>query len=193
MTSNITDFLIKRRSTAKLSDPAPIKTDVKKIIQCAMSVPDHGGLRPYRFVVIDGDTRRLFAKAMVASTIAEKGDVTPAIEKKIEAKAFLAPMQIAIIFNPKIDCKIPEWEQFATASCTGYAITIAASSLGYESIWKSFGYSSAMPIIEFLKMNPREKFLGWINLGSRCPNPLLARQLPDTSKYCTYLGDETSI
>ncbi len=37
--------------------PAPTDEQLNDILQAAMSVPDHGELTPFRFLIIEGDAR----------------------------------------------------------------------------------------------------------------------------------------
>jgi nitroreductase len=167
MANPIVEFLMSRRSSSRFTDIAPSKADVKTMIEAAMTAPDHGGLKPYRFVVVEGKQRDLFAAAMVSGATEKKGELPDPVHKKIVAKAFLAPMQIAIIFSPVDNLKVPKWEQFATASCAGFAITLAAHSLGYVTIWKSFDTGLGQKLRDLFKMNGEEQLLGWINVGKR--------------------------
>lgn len=159
------ELLLKRRSFSKFSDSAPSCEEILKIIELASTVPDHGGLKPYRFVVISGERRALFGQAMVAVAEEVRPDFNAELAKKIEAKAFLAPLLIAIIFSPVENTKIPRWEQFAAAACTGYALNLGAFHLGYAAIWKSFGLGVGEPIRKLFKMTKSEELLGWVNIG----------------------------
>lgn len=167
MAHSIVEFLMTRRSSSRFTDKAPSKADVKTMIEAAMTVPDHGGLKPYRFIVIEGNKRDAFAAAMVSGASEKKGELPDPVHKKIVAKAFLAPMQIAVIFSPVDNPKVPKWEQFASASCSGFAITLAAHSLGYATIWKSFDTGLGQNLRDLFKMSGEEQLLGWINVGSR--------------------------
>ena len=47
--------LTSRRSVKFLRAPAPKQDELEQILQAAMSAPDHGALRPWRFVLIRGE------------------------------------------------------------------------------------------------------------------------------------------
>lgn len=55
-----------RRSMKLLRAPAPKPDELAQILQAAMSAPDHGALRPWRFVKIQA--RQLAALPMWRST-----------------------------------------------------------------------------------------------------------------------------
>src|SRR5690242_15577911 len=54
-TMDALDLLLTRETALKLDAPAPSEADLDKIFQSAGRAPDHGRLRPWRFVVIKDD------------------------------------------------------------------------------------------------------------------------------------------
>ena len=108
------------------------------MVQAASTVPDHGELKPYRFVIVDtseGQTR--FGDALAAAGAQATPDLSPGLLDKLRKKAFAAPALVVVIAAPVAGHKIPVWEQTVTASCTGYALVLAAHALGLGAIWKS--------------------------------------------------------
>ena len=61
------DLLLTRESALKLDAPAPSEADLDKMFQSAVRAPDHGRLRPWRFVVIEADKRARFGDLMAES------------------------------------------------------------------------------------------------------------------------------
>lgn len=164
---NAYTFLAERRSAAILLEPAPSRAEMQKIFNVAGTVPDHGKLMPYRFVVFEGEGREKFAMGLVNA--ANENRPEPLEEKvvpKIKAKAYAAPLQVLIIFSPVQSDKIPDWEQMAAASCTGYALGLAANSLGFGAVWKSFAYDTGSELRALIDLKPQEKVLGWVNIGT---------------------------
>jgi nitroreductase len=158
-------WIVSRRSVDKLGDPGPSQADLTRILAAAGTVPDHGQLRPYRFVVITGEGRAAFGNAL-AEAARERKPETP--EPKLDAmraKAMRSPTSIVIIASPKPG-KIEIWEQVATASCTGYAIVLAANALGIGAVWKSVPFTKGKGITELFALAPTEEMLGWIHLGT---------------------------
>jgi hypothetical protein len=63
---------------------APVASDLETMLTVAASVPDHGGLRPWRFVVIEGEGKRRWADALEAGLVALRGiDQPDAVEKEL--------------------------------------------------------------------------------------------------------------
>src|ERR1700733_4712515 len=56
------------RSTAKsLTGPGPTPTQIARLLEAAGHAPDHGKLKPWRFVAVDGAERETFANAVAES------------------------------------------------------------------------------------------------------------------------------
>lgn len=160
-------FLQQRRSASLLQEPKPDRSQIEQILSIAGTVPDHGGLKPYRFVVIEGKAQDRFGEALVnAAEEGKKETLDEKVRPKIKAKAFASPLQILIIFSPLLPHKIPQHEQMAAASCTGYAMILGANALGFGAVWKSFAYDPGSQMQELLALKPQEKLMGWINIGT---------------------------
>lgn len=185
--SAIYSFLAQRQSAAILQEPKPDRKAVEDILQVAGSVPDHGGLRPYRFVVVQDEGRETFAAAMVNAAEEAKGQIEDKQRAKIKAKAFAAPMQIVIIFSPAPSEKIPEWEQMASASCTGYALGLAANALGFGAVWKSFGFEPGSLMRKTFRLKEGERVLGWVNVGTEKDRRSSPREKMDIARHAFFL------
>jgi nitroreductase len=158
-----------RRSTAALFPPAPSADEIAAILAVATSVPDHGALRPWRFVVVVGDARDAFGAALAEAA----REANPALDEgaieRIRSKAFVAPALIAVAARIDTAAKVPAWEQVASASCAGYAIALAAHRLGLGAIWKSAPVHEGAALEKLLDLTPDDRFLGWVNVGHTGP------------------------
>jgi nitroreductase len=183
------DTILGRRSTTRLVEPAPTPTQLDVVLQAAATVPDHGALHPWRFVVVSGDARRTFADALVAAARGDGPPLDERIHAKVSSKAFVAPMCVAVIASPTDDHKVPEWEQVASASCTGYAMALAAHAIGLGAVWKSAPFVDAPALRACFGVTGSERLLGWVNLGTRETDGELSRQVrADVADHVTYLA-----
>lgn len=158
------ELLMGRRSAPVLADPPPTEAELETILRAATTVPDHGSLRPWRFVVVSGEARARFGEALTKSILQARPDSPPEAMVKARLKAFVAPLYVVLISSPKED-KTPEWEQVVSAGLTGYAMLLAAESLGLAAGWKSSHHLGGDSLRQLLALGPAEKILGWINLG----------------------------
>jgi nitroreductase len=145
----------------------PTPADLDWILATAATVPDHGDLRPWRFAVSAGAGRDRFGAALVAGLHEARGeDVPEAMVNKMRSKAFAAPCAVVIIASPDTTSNVEVWEQVASASCTGYAMVLAATGLGYGAVWKSAAVLSTTPVRQLFGVGPDESLMGWVNLGT---------------------------
>jgi len=159
--------MLARRSVATFVEPGPSPQELELILAAAATVPDHGNLHPWRFVVVQGEGREPFGDALVASAVEATPELPVELREKTRRKAFLAPCLVALIASPVEPSKVPVWEQVVAASCTGYAIVLAADALGLGAVWKTASVLDGQPLRELLAMAEGEQLLGWVNLGHR--------------------------
>ena len=158
------DFLLSRRSSTALGAPGPTREELDQILRAAGAVPDHGLLRPFRFVLVEGDGRTELGNALAEAALERKPALTPAAQDAIRAKAFRSPTILVLVASPKPG-KVEIWEQHATAACAGYAITLAAHALGVGAVWKSVPFTRGAALTAALGLTDTEEMLGWIHLG----------------------------
>jgi len=148
----------------------PTPDDLARILTTATTVPDHGDLRPWRFAVSQGEARARFGDALVAGLVELRGDDLPgAAVAKMRGKAFAAPCAVLLIASPDPSSNVEVWEQVASASCTGYAMVLAATGLGYGAVWKSAAVLGSEAVRGLFGLGPDESLLGWVNLGTAAP------------------------
>ena len=125
----------------------PDQLTLTRILQAATTVPDHGGLHPWRFAVVSGPGKERLADALAAGVQLLQGPEVPdSVVAKMRGKAFAAPCTIVLIASPDTESNVPEWEQVASASCTGYAMVLAANALGLGAVWKSAAVLDTPPV-----------------------------------------------
>lgn len=180
-----------RRSTAALFPPGPSPDELEAILAVAASVPDHGALRPWRFVVVSGEARAAFGDALAEAATESTPGLDDGTRDRIRAKAFVAPALIAVAARIDTASKVPVWEQIASASCAGYAIALAAHQLGLGAIWKSAPFHEGVAIQKALDLSPDDRFLGWVNLGhTGAERPAELRPAPDLATLARRLDPD---
>jgi len=158
--------LLDRRSVKTFGADGPTAEQLDAILAAAVTVPDHGGLRPWRLVVVEGDARAHFGDALADAGRAARPDLPDPVADRLRSKAFVAPALIAVAARVDPEAKIDVWEQVASASCAGYAIALAADRIGLGAIWKSAPFRDGPLLRTLLDLGPHDEFLGWVNVGS---------------------------
>ncbi len=159
------EFLSSRRSATVLGAPGPTRAELALILAAAGAVPDHGLLRPFRFVIAEGEGRAQFGDALARTAAEYRPGMPPAGLEKMRAKAQRSPTIVVLIASPRAG-KIEIWEQSATAACAGYALVLAANALGLGAVWKSVPFTKGKALAETLGLGENEEILGWIHVGT---------------------------
>ncbi|MCU1390992.1 MAG: putative nitroreductase [Ilumatobacteraceae bacterium] len=181
--------LLTRQSVKALGDVGPTAAEIDAILHASVTVPDHGTLRPWRLVVVEGEARRAFGEALAAAGREANPGFTDELAERLRSKAFAAPTLIAVVARIDPDAKIAVWEQVASAACAGYAITLAAHQLGVGAIWKSSPHQEGEALRRTLDMGPADQFLGWVNLGQiPVERPTSSRAAVDLTPIVRHLG-----
>jgi len=58
------EALLTRRSPVQLKEPAPAGAALDSILRAGIHAPDHGKLRPWRFILLKGEARGRFGEIL---------------------------------------------------------------------------------------------------------------------------------
>ncbi|GEL18983.1 nitroreductase family protein [Pseudonocardia asaccharolytica] len=155
-----------RRSCPALTAPAPSADDLHALLTAACSAPDHGRLRPWRFIVIDTAALGPLGDAFAAGLAERDPGAGPDALDRIRAKAQRAPMIVVVVSSPVGHPTIPAWEQQASAACVAYGLVLAADALGYGAMWRTGWFGEAPKVRAHLGLADHEDVTGWIYLGT---------------------------
>ena len=126
------------RSTAKTcGDTAPSKEHLAIVLQAAVRAPDHGRLRPWRFMLIEGNQRRQFGDMLAASALRRVPGLSTGDLTRERDKAMRAPLIILVACRIVPGTKIPVIEQILAAGAAAQNILLALHTLGYAAAWKT--------------------------------------------------------
>jgi len=177
-------LLTTRYSSARLTEPAPAGEDLALIKQAALRVPDHGGLKPWRFVVFNGKT----ALTKLGDIFAEAAlEDNPGIAEDMLERArqlpLRAPMVIACIAKCREHAKVPVSEQVQSAACAVMAMQQAAFALGFGGIWRTGAYTQYEFVKQALGLGDDDEIVGYLYLGTCASEAALREPLPTSSYF----------
>lgn len=180
-------LLTSRRSTAPdaLSDPAPSGPDLETILQSAVAAPDHGGLRPWRFILIRGEARRRLGEVFAEATQARDPTADADTLTKQASKPLRAPLIIAVAARIDEDNpKIPAIEQLLSAGAAAQQIQLAAIALGYGAIWLTGPNAHDSAVAEALGLELDDRIVAFVHVGTASRTGA-ASQRPDPWEFTT--------
>jgi nitroreductase len=171
---NPIEFLIQRQSSpAKcLTEPAPSHDELHQLMAAAESAPDHGALKPWRFLVISGPSRDALGHLFVRALMQRAPETEHAQQERERERALRAPMLIAAIARLDHEHpKVPATEQLLAAGAATQQLMLAANLLGYGTIWLTGGRVYDRNVMTGLGLTPEEQLIGLINIGTAAPLP----------------------
>lgn len=151
--------VLTRRSRQTLNEPAPCDAEFAYLLGGAAAAPDHGSLRPWRWILLRGEDREALGESLASEAPPEQRD-------RIAGKTLRAPLMAALIFRPVAGHKVPEWEQMAAASSVAYGLMLLLHSRGYGSIWRTGRMCESGAARELLGLAPTERLLGSLDIGT---------------------------
>ena len=187
--TSLVDTLHHRASHAAntLVDPAPSAEQLADIISCAMSAPDHGKLRPWRFVVITGEARHRLGEALsIAATEADNA-VTAEKKSMIKSKPLRSPMIIACVTEiTENQPKVPVFEQILSTGAAIQQLQLGANDLGFGCAWLSGPFCNATPVKELLQAAEKDLVAGFVYIGTPS-HPAPQKPRPKAADHMVYL------
>lgn len=164
------DLLLTRDSAPRLTEPGPSEDDLRQILESAVKAPDHGRLRPWRFVVIPSDQRARFGEVMAESMRRRAPDSTADALQRERDKAMRAPVIVVVAARVQKGHKIPEIEQIAAVSAAAQTMMLAAPALGYGAMWKTGEPAYDPTVRTALGLQADDEIIGFLYIGTRSGN-----------------------
>lgn len=166
MNQTVLDFMLKRRSVLarQMSEPGPSEQQLETILTIATRVPDHKKLEPWRFLIIQGDTRKQLGEQF-AEIRRQQVELLPQQHQDIQQSFLRAPLVIAVIFSP-IEHRIPLFEQMLSTGAVCQHINIAAGAMGFASQWITGWSCEDQQAHQVLGLSEQEMVAGYMYIGS---------------------------
>lgn len=182
------DALLKRVSVTRLEEPAPDAAQREAIFRAALRAPDHGQLRPWRFLSVEGAARDALGELFARAVAEKQADAEPAVLDKALAKArampLRAPWLVVVIARLQAHPKVPPQEQLLAAGCATHGMLLAAHVQGIGAVWRSGELSYDASVKAGLGLAENEEIVGFLYLGTPQGEPRTPPQL-DPADFVT--------
>ena len=180
------EALHSRTSTAALAEPGPTPEQLRAILQAGVRANDHGMMRPWKFLIIEGEARKKFGAIMAEVMRAEKPDMSEAALADIATKPLRAPTIVAVVAATRPNPKVPQIEQILAAGGAAHLMTAAAFAIGVGSIWRTGSFTYARRTHEMLGLGADDHLVGFLYLGT--PKATKAPADVDVDAFVTHWG-----
>jgi nitroreductase len=157
-----------RRSTPSrlLGPPGPDEAQLRAMLECAVRVPDHGKLAPWRFVRIAGPARESLGEFLAARALERDPGAAPALVEKDRMRFRHAPLVLVVVARLTAGHKVPEQEQLLSGGALCLQLLLAADAMGFGAQWLT-GWPAYDPAVAArLGLAGNERVLGFIHLGT---------------------------
>ncbi len=166
------EALIGRVSPVELAEPAPDAETERRILAAALRAPDHGRIRPWRFIVVRGLAREQLGEAFAQSLKRRNPDAPPAAFERERLKAFRAPLVVIVAAKVAEHPKVPAIEQVLSAGAAAFSVQIACRALGFAAVWKT-GEAAYDPAVKrALGLEPADAIVAILYIGTAKAAPL---------------------
>jgi nitroreductase len=162
-------FLARRRSASAmtLTAPGPDDVELADLLRLAARVPDHGKLSPWRFVILRGPAKDVFAERITALA----SDQANPVKANAALRKLTRPPVCVAVISRYIPGEIPEWEQRQSASAVCMQMLLAAAAMGWGANWITDWYSYDPRALAILGVAEGEKVAGFLYLGTSSEQP----------------------
>lgn len=178
--------LISRISTPckHLGDPGPDRQQLLSLLAEAVHVPDHGRLRPWRFILIEGESRVRIGEILFRRVQEAVPEASATRLEKERTRFSFAPCIVAVVLNPVKGHKVPEIEQLLSGGAVCMNLLHAAHQAGFGAQWLTGFAAYDREVLAAVGVAENESLLGYIHIGTRMESPP-ERDRPDPAALLT--------
>jgi len=162
-----------RVSIPALGEPGPTPDQLQNILRAAARANDHGLMRPWKFLIVEGDARAKLGEVFVQA--AREEGVSPEKFADIASKTLRAPMIIIVVAAARPNPKVPDIEQQYSAASAAQLMAVAAHAQGLGSVWRTGDVAYKPRVKELLGLAPADHIVGFLYLGA----PKAQKPTPD--------------
>ena len=160
------DLLLNRCSAMTLHERGPDAAALELLLASAARAPDHGRLRPWRFIVIRDAAREHFGALLADQLRRVRPASSPEALERERLKAFRAPLIIAVAAVKDPRSGVPMIEQILSAGAAAQNILLAARALGFNAVWKTGGAAYDDEVKRALGIAPADALVAFLYIGT---------------------------
>jgi nitroreductase len=160
------EALMARMSPIELDEPAPDEAVERKLIEAALRAPDHGRLRPWRFLSVRGEGRKKLGEVLAFALKSRDPQAGADLLERERKKPLRAPLILVVAARIKANPKIPAVEQLLSAGAAAQNIMIASHALGFGAMWKTGDPAYDPGVKEALGLQVTDEVVGFLYIGT---------------------------
>jgi nitroreductase len=161
----VIEVLQRRVSAPRLGLPAPSMAQRDAILKAAVRAADHGHLRPWRFLFVEGEGLERLGELFVSAS-GGADSLTLEEQDRFRAMPKRAPLMCIAIAKCQQHPKVPEIEQLISAGAATQNLITAAFALGVGAVWRTGDLAYNDQVKLGLGLQEGEAIVGFIYLGT---------------------------
>ncbi|PKM21624.1 MAG: nitroreductase [Gammaproteobacteria bacterium HGW-Gammaproteobacteria-14] len=175
-----------RVSCPRLQEPPPDAAQLEQLLKAAVRAPDHGLLRPWRFITVAGEDRQRFGQMVVDACIAGQPDLNEAQCEKLRLAPLRAPMVLVVVAEIQVEHKVSEIDQIMACAAAVQNLLLTAHAIGVGAMWRTGAPALSNELKVALGFSPKDEIVGFIYLGTPCGSPRVP-SMDDPAPYVRQL------
>lgn len=173
----------------RLAAPGPDAAHLQQILGAAASAPDHGQVRPWRFVLVPENARSALAQAFGDALLERDAQALPEQIEQAQEKAYRSPcLMLAVVSTDCGDPDIDMAERLISTGCAVQNMLLLATALGYGSALTSGKALKSSSLRRLFGLGDGEHGLCFISLGTVQSRKLSPRLRPVPADYVSSLA-----
>lgn len=146
-------------------DPGPSPEELETILRCAIRVPDHARLSPWRIHVLQGEARYKLG-AVLAELFAQENPGASAAQIEAERVRLGRSPLVLVVSTCVTSDRIRPIEQILSGAAVCQNILIAATALGYAAQWLTDWPAYHSGVKAALGVAESDQILGYLYIGT---------------------------
>ncbi len=155
-----------RVSCGKLKAPAPTEEQRQRLYKAALRAADHGSIRPWRFLEIEGDGLIELGSVFERAALSDDPNLSEVQRERFRRMPTRAPLILAAIAACIEHPKVPVWEQVVTTGAAVQNLITAAFVGGVGAYWRTGAMVEHGEVKAALGLTESERLIGFIYLGT---------------------------
>jgi len=155
-----------RSSIGQLEEPAPNAEQLSNILKAGLRASDHGRLRPWKFLLIEGSARQKLGDLFVKVALQDNPALSDEERKKLQDNPLRAPTIIVVVARVRAHEKIPAIEQTLSAAGAAQLMLLSAHAQGLGAVWKTGKMAYDKRVLKGLGLEDGDQIIGFLYFGT---------------------------
>ena len=159
------EAILTRHSVSKVKSDPVAREVIEKLLHAAVQAPNHYRVRPWRFVILTGNSREALGQVMAQALKQQHPDMPEAGLEKERSKPLRAPVLIAVGMEKPGDPRVLEIENICAVAAAVENLLVAAHAEGLGAMWRTGPAARDPDVKKFLGFESDQELLSFVYIG----------------------------